>query len=138
MAGRLADMAADVAERPVRLIKTIGDGAMLVSPEPPALVEAALSLVDAADSEGEDFPPMRSGIAYGHALNRRGDWYGRPVNLASRVCDVARPGSVLATREVRDATADGYRWSSAGRKRVKGVREPVPVYRVRREAATSG
>jgi adenylate cyclase len=133
VAGRLADLAGDVAERPVRLIKTIGDGAMLVSPEPPALVEAALSLVEAADAEGESFPPMRSGIAFGQALHRRGDWYGRPVNLASRVCDVARPGSVLATREVRDATTDGIHWSAAGRKRVKGVREPVAVYRARRE-----
>jgi adenylate cyclase len=133
VAGRLADLAADVAERPVRLIKTIGDGAMLVSPEAPQLVDAALSLVEAADEEGESFPQLRSGIAFGHALNRRGDWYGRPVNLASRVCDVARPGSVLATREVRDATSDGFRWSSAGRKRMKGVREPVPVYRARRE-----
>jgi adenylate cyclase len=133
VAGRLADLAGDVAERPVRLIKTIGDGAMLVSPEPPALVEAALSLVEAADAEGESFPPLRSGIALGHALNRRGDWYGRPVNLASRVCDAARPGSVLATQEVRDAVGDAeIRWSSAGRKRVKGVREPVRVYRARR------
>ena len=133
VAGRLADMAADIAERPVRLIKTIGDGAMLVSREPPALVDAAISLVEAVDEEGEEFPPLRSGIALGHALNRRGDWYGRPVNLASRVCDIARPGSVLATREVRDASRDAFRWSSAGRRRVKGVRDPVSVYRARRE-----
>jgi adenylate cyclase len=135
VAGRLADLAGDVAERPVRLIKTIGDGAMLVSPEPPALVDAALSLVEAADAEGEEFPALSAGIALGQALHRRGDWYGRPVNLASRVCDIARPGSVLATGEVRDATGDGFRWSSAGRKRVKGVREPVAVYRVRRDTA---
>jgi adenylate cyclase len=133
VAGRLADLAADVAGRPVRLVKTIGDGAMLVSPEAPALVDAALSLVEAADEEGESFPQLRSGIAYGPALHRRGDWYGRPVNLASRVCDVARPGSVLATREVRDASDDGVRWSAAGSKRVKGVREPVQVYRARRD-----
>ena len=45
---------------------------------------------------------------------RAGDWYGRPVNLASRVTSIARPGSVLTTREVRDAVGDGYRWSPAG------------------------
>ena len=51
-------------------------------------------------------------MAAGAALSRAGDWYGRPVNLASRVTGIARPGSVLATREVRDAATEAYRWSS--------------------------
>ena len=67
------------------------------------MLELALELIDAADAEGEDFPQLRVGVAAGAALSRAGDWYGRPVNLASRVTAIARPGSVLATREVRDA-----------------------------------
>jgi adenylate cyclase len=133
IAGRLTEMASDQAEGPVRLIKSIGDAVMLVSPQPQPLLDAALNLVEQAAEEGERFPALRAGLACGQALRRHGDWYGRPVNLASRVCDVARPGSVLATREVRDATDEGVHWSSAGRKRVKGVREPVEVYRARRE-----
>ena len=54
---------------------------------------------------------MRAGLASGMALNRGGDWYGRPVNLASRVCSRARPGSVLVTEPVADASrGDGYRF----------------------------
>ena len=49
--------------------------------------------VDAADAEGEDFPQLRAGVARGEALARAGDWFGRPVNLASRITDIARPGS---------------------------------------------
>lgn len=133
VAGRLAELAAEVAEGPVRIVKMIGDAAMLVSYELEPLVDAALSLVDAADEQGEDFPQLRAGIAKGQALGRGGDWYGRPVNLASRVGDIARPGSALATEEVKDALGDErYRWSFAGRRKLKGLRESVPLYRVRR------
>lgn len=48
VAGRLAQLAASVTEAPVRLIKTIGDAALFVSPQPGPLVEVALSLVDAS------------------------------------------------------------------------------------------
>jgi class 3 adenylate cyclase len=44
---------------------------------------------------------------------------------------VARPGSVLCTREVRDAAGDGLDWSAAGRHRLKGVSAPTPLYRAR-------
>ena len=53
----------------------------------------------------EELPSLRAGIAFGPALLRAGDYYGNSVNLASRVTGVARPGSVLCTREVRDAAA---------------------------------
>jgi len=101
-------------------------------------VHATLSLVEAADGEGEDFPQLRAGLARGPALSRAGDWYGQPVNLASRITARARPGSVLVTEEVRDATGqDGLAYSYAGDKRLKGVREPVPLFRVRRADSTS-
>ena len=54
-----------MAEPPVRLVKTIGDAAMLVSTEAEAMVEAALRLVEAAEEEGEEFPRLRAGIARG-------------------------------------------------------------------------
>jgi adenylate cyclase len=135
VAGRLASMASEIAEPPVRLVKTIGDAAMFVSPEPEPLLVAALGLVRAADEAGAEFPPLRSGLAHGQALERGGDWYGRPVNLASRVTTMARPGSVLVTNDVRNAVEqDGYRWSNAGRRRIRGVQGPVGLWRVRAAA----
>jgi len=131
IAGRLAEMAADLARPPVRLVKTIGDAAMLVSLEVDPLLDVTLELVAAADAEGEGFPQLRGGVALGPALERGGDWYGRPVNLASRVTGIARRGSVLATAEVRDAAGAGYRWSNAGRHRVRGVKKEIPLHRAR-------
>ncbi len=137
LAVRLEALATDVVEPPVRLVKTIGDAAMLASPKPEPLLGAALSLIEAADGEGEDFPQLRAGAALGQALSRAGDWYGRPVNLASRITGVARPGSLLVERELRESVADGYRWSFAGERKLKGIRGGVPLYRARREAPSA-
>jgi adenylate cyclase len=130
VAGKLAELAAEVAERPVRLVKTIGDAAMFVSQEPGPMVAAALDLVEAVEEQG--LPSVRAGIACGKALQRAGDFYGHPVNVASRVTGVARPGSVLCTREVHEAAPDEFDWSSAGKHRLKGVEGSVPLFRARR------
>jgi adenylate cyclase len=131
LAGRLETLAGDVAVPPVRLVKTIGDAAMLCSIEPEPLLDAALGLLDAADAEGEDFPQLRAGAALGRGVPRAGDWFGRPVNLASRITQIARPGSLLAERELKDTAPDSYRWSFAGERRVRGIREPVRLFRAR-------
>lgn len=119
---------AEAVEPPVRLVKTIGDAAMLVAPEPAPVVEAVVGLVERSQ---EQSPLLRGGIASGDGLSRAGDWYGRPVNLASRLTGFARRGSVVTSREVRDAVADGYDWSAAGSRRFKGVRGTIDVFRVR-------
>jgi len=132
VADRLAELTGDTLRGDVRLVKTIGDAAMLTAPEPGELLDVVLDLVAAADGEGEDFPQLRAGVASGEALSRAGDWYGRPVNLASRLTAIARPGSVLATREVRDAVRDEYQWSATGRRKIKGVDGQLTLYRARR------
>jgi adenylate cyclase len=131
LAVRLEALATEVAAPPVRLIKTIGDAAMLTSLEPEPLLDAALALLDAADAEGEDFPQLRVGMALGAALSRAGDWFGRPVNLASRITSIAHPGSLLAERALRDTARSAYRWSYAGERRLRGIREPVSLFRAR-------
>jgi adenylate cyclase len=138
VAGRLMDIASEEVDSPVRLVKSIGDAVMLVSPEPGPLLETALTLVERArEEEDKRFPALRAGLEAGQALQRGGDWYGRPVNLASRVTEIARPGSVLATEGVREAcSGDGdgaFEWSRAGRRRIKGVDKPVALFRVRRD-----
>jgi adenylate cyclase len=137
VAERLFSITREVVEPPVRLVKTIGDAVMLTAPEPDALVRTALRLVDATDTEAQQsaFPQVRVGLAYGPTVARGGDVFGRAVNLASRVTTIARAGSVLATREVRDQSRDRFAWSSAHARRLKGLPEPVPLYRARPLAA---
>jgi adenylate cyclase len=122
---RLEHVAAGLVEKPVTFVKTIGDAVMLVSPTPDPLLDVALRLVEA------DLPQLRVGIACGAALERAGDWYGSPVNQASRVTSVARPGSVLTTAGVRENAEREWAWSFARERRLKGVGE-VKLFRARR------
>ncbi len=132
LARGLADLAHDLAVPPVRLIKTIGDAVMLASPEPAPLLDALLDLVAAADKE--DLPQLRVGVATGGAVSRAGDWFGSPVNVASRVTSVARPGSVLAAESTRDliGDVDEFSWSFAGARHLKGVKGETRLFRARR------
>ena len=135
VARRLVELAEAAAQPPVTLVKAIGDAVMLVSPEADPMIDAALTLVELAEAEGDDFPELRAGIAAGEALRRAGDWYGAPVNVASRVTGRARRGSVLVTEPVREAARRPWKWSDAGRKRLRGISEEVQVWRVRRPPA---
>jgi adenylate cyclase len=132
--GHFEELATGVVAPPVRLVKTIGDAVMLVSPEAEPLVGQALDLVAAAAAEGDQFPVLRAGIATGPTLPQSGDYYGRSVNLASRVTGIARPGSVLVDTATREAAGDaGLTYSFAGERRLKGIDARTKLFRVRRE-----
>jgi adenylate cyclase len=57
------------------------------------------------------------------------------VNVASRLTGVARPGSVLATESVHDEAEEAFDWSFAGRKKLKGVKDALPLFRAREKQA---
>lgn len=130
--GRLEHVTAELVEKPVTFVKTVGDAVMLVSPQPDPLIDVALRLLE------EDFEQqIRIGIACGPALERAGDWYGSPVNQASRVTTVARPGSVLVTQSVREHAEGDWNWSYARERKLKGVGE-VKLHRARRADQNGG
>jgi adenylate cyclase len=132
LVGRLGELAGEITVAPVRLVKMIGDAVMLVSRDNDALLDAALELVARAEAEGEGLPPLRAGLARGLALARAGDWYGRPVNLASRITAIAYPGSVLVSQDVKEPSSNGHRWSFAGDRRLKGIDGRTRLWRVQR------
>lgn len=133
LANRLAGLAREVVVAPVRFIKTIGDAVMFVSSDTGALLDVVLALLEAAAAD-EALPRLRAGVAYGSAVSRAGDWFGSPVNLASRVTSVARPGAVLVAESGRVEIGDDerFQWSFAGTKRLKNIADDVKVYRARR------
>ena len=138
VAERLGQLTNAVASPPVRFVKSIGDAALLVSPDPRALVACALALVAAANAEGDEFPQLRVGVASGAAVSRAGDWFGRPVNLASRITTVARAGSVVADTATRAAIGDhaDVKWSTVGERKLKGVPGTTRLYLARRAEPT--
>jgi adenylate cyclase len=134
LAGRLAKITRDVVADPVHFVKTIGDAVMLVGPDAASLLRAVLELMEAAAAA--DLPQLRAGVAYGLAVTRAGDWYGSPVNLASRVTGAAPPGAVLVAESARAEIGDlpGLVWSFAGSRHLRGVHGEVRLFRATRTA----
>ncbi|HUF85312.1 MAG TPA: adenylate/guanylate cyclase domain-containing protein [Acidimicrobiia bacterium] len=91
-----------VAEHGARVVKMIGDEVMFVSEDTAAAARIALQLSERSTVD-EVLPEARAGLACGPVVSHEGDYYGPVVNLASRMVELARPGSVLTSEEVHDA-----------------------------------
>jgi adenylate cyclase len=116
-----------------RLVKLLGDGAMLRLGDATAGVEAALDLVEAMSDEGALW--LHAGINAGPVIERDLDVFGHTANLASRIADVAGPGEVLASEAVVEAAADDrFGFERTKDARLQGLQSPVALYRVSRSA----
>jgi class 3 adenylate cyclase len=117
-----------------RLVKLLGDGAMLHLTDPSAGVGAALDLVEMMSGEGA--LSSHAGVHAGSVIERDLDVFGQTVNLASRIADVAQPGEVLASEAVAEATGDSaYGFEQIEDAELKGVPEPVALFRATRISA---
>jgi adenylate cyclase len=108
------------------VVKAMGDAAMLRCGDPAAAIRLALCLVAQVEADPR-LPPVRVGIHSGSAVSHDGDWYGRAVNVASRLCSVAAGGEVLVSEETL-GRAGGQSAISVGERRLhwlKNVTEPV-------------
>jgi adenylate cyclase len=110
-----------------RVIKTLGDEAMIVGADAVALTGWAVGL---GKKLPQGSPPPRIGIHSGGALYRDGDYYGREVNRAARVVARAAGGEVLVTRPVVDTAgrADGLEFERIGEVVLKGFNEPTELF----------
>ena len=108
-----------------RVVKTLGDGVLWVCDNPVAAVGVALDTVEAHELDPE-LPSVRAGVAMGPLLVRLGDVFGQPVNIASRLTDEARPGSVLVDDRVAEAVRADFSVRTLGRRSVRGYRSLTP------------
>jgi len=115
-----------------RVVKTIGDEVMVVGQDIGALVDWAVGFTLLFDER----PEPRIGVHYGTTLYRDGDYFGRDVNLTSRVVARARGGEVLVSDAVTDALRDAphLTFEEIGQVKLKGFAEPRMLCRaVRKE-----
>jgi adenylate cyclase len=129
LAVRLSDLVQESAiSRHGRAVKSLGDGVMLHFREPADAVTAALDLIDATPVAG--LPPARVGITSGPLVFRDGDYFGRAVNMASRITDYARPSEVLLSEAVAELGAPaGTAFEELGVVELKGIPEPIRLFR---------
>ncbi len=139
---RFLDVArAAVARHGGTAIKTEGDSIHAVFPAASSAVLCGLAIVDAAVEVSAEDParPLRVGVGVhaGEAVATDGGYIGTAVNLAARVCSEARPGEVLVTSTVRGITQASIPvgFMARGRRRLKGISEPVEVFAVTRDTS---
>jgi adenylate cyclase len=77
-------------------LKTLGDGVALRCDKAADGIALALRIVEEIESL-PGFPPVRVGVHTGPAVQRQGEWYGRTVNVAARLCSAAAGGEVLVS-----------------------------------------
>jgi adenylate cyclase len=118
-----------------RVIKTIGDEAMIVGSDPASLTDWAVGF----QTMQSERPLPRIAVHYGVAMYRDGDYYGRDVNIASRMAARSAGGEVLVTRPVVDAvSAPHLEFERIGEVRLKGFNESTELFLARqREDADS-
>jgi class 3 adenylate cyclase len=120
-------------------LKTEGDAIHAVFPSATGAVLCGLEIVDAAAELNEREPDRRLdlgvGVHAGDAVETAEGYIGSAVNLAARLCAAARPGEVLVTSTVKNATQSSIPvgFIARGRQRLKGISEPVEVYAVTRD-----
>ncbi len=109
-----------------RVVKYIGDEVMYLAPDLPAAARVATGLIQRV-ADDDVLATARAGIAAGDVLGRDGDWYGTTVNIASRLVDKAKAGTVLLTGAGADQVPDA---TARGRKRLRDLDERVEVWRI--------
>ena len=121
-----------------RVVKELGDGLLLWFDDACAAIETTLRLQELFEQESaESMLPLwvRIGVHWGTPTRRRDDILGHDVNLAARILDVAGPGEVVLSEAALDAIGrnlDGVAFEELGPVLMKGIPEPVPLYRASR------
>jgi adenylate cyclase len=132
LAGRLTELVLGTAtHHGGQAVKFLGDGVMFHFKDPAEGVEAVLEIVERTVPAG--LPPAHVGMHAGPVVLREGDYFGRTVNWAARISGVAGPGEVLTTLDVVDAASTrSVRFDSIGKVDLKGIVDPVELYRAMR------
>src|SRR4051812_16712353 len=126
---RFIESVANTLPEGARLVKTIGDEAMVVGQDVAAVVDWAVGFSRLYANER---PAPRIGVNAGHVIYRDGDYFGREVNLASRVVARARGGEVLVTGQALDDLRESshLRIDNIGQVKLKGFNDPHSLCRV--------
>lgn len=114
-----------------RVVKTLGDGVMATFASAVQALGCAVAIQEGVDGHNRRHPEkrlsVRVGVHVGEPIEAEDDFHGTAVVVASRLCDAASGGQILASRLVQGLVGSrgGFRLRSAGRLRLKGLPEPV-------------
>jgi adenylate cyclase len=114
-----------------KVVKWLGDGVMLHFREPGPAVLATIGMME--DISGSGLPPAHVGLHVGSVVFQGGDYFGRTVNIAARIAEHARPGELLVSQDVVDASVlEDVTFSAIGPVELKGVSTPIRLHAAHR------
>lgn len=129
----------EISSRGGRIVKLMGDGALVEFGSVVDAVESALAIQRALAREGRQIS-LRIGINLGDVIIEGDDIYGDGVNVAARLEQMADPGSILISDDVCrhsrgkvDAT-----FEDLGEQQLKNIEQPVRVWRWQSGTGKSG
>ena len=111
-----------------RPVKWLGDGVMFHFSDASVAIRSGLELIEKTEKAVK--VPARIGIDAGSVVVQDGDYFGRTVNVASRIADYARPHEVLVSEAAREtAGLDGVEFELIGDVPLKGVSNAVRLHK---------
>ena len=128
---RYVDIVKDNLYPGSELVERVGDEVLIVSNDALSIVQTAINLRDTIEKE-QLFPCIHAGIHAGSALEKDGHYFGKALNLASRVAAHARGGEILCTDKIVELANDlsDITYQSLGLIQFKHVTEPVAVFEI--------
>lgn len=112
-----------------QIVKALGDGHMLSYSDVVEAVAAGRRIIARMRAEGP--LGVHASVHTGIAISREGDYFGGAVNLAARLLGAAEADELVATAPVVSRAGEAFSWEPLGTHRIRGVDEPVGVFRLR-------
>jgi len=122
-------------------IKTEGDSFYVVLQSASAALRCGLDILKACiePADGGEAIQLGIGIHAGESVAHEGGFVGSAINIAARICALASAGEILVSGTIRELTRSivPVEFVFVGRRQLKGLDQPVEVFRVVPEGATS-
>jgi class 3 adenylate cyclase len=128
---RYVEIVHEVLHPSARLVERVGDEVLIAADEAASLVQTAINLRDTIELEPL-FPTMHAGIHAGSVLEMDGGYFGKALNLGSRVAAHARGNQILCTEQVVTMAGDmdDVEYRALGPTRFKNITDPVEIFEV--------
>jgi TolB-like protein/cytochrome c-type biogenesis protein CcmH/NrfG len=121
-----------------RVVRAIGDGALIELQSPTEAVKFAVSMQKVFAERNLELPverrvEFRIGINLGEVITEKDDIFGDSVNIAARLQTLAYPGGICISQTVYEhiKTKLAFGYEPMGPQELKNILHPVEVYRVR-------
>jgi len=129
-------MAQAVESHGGKVLRTVGDSTLASFME----CDDALQAASTMQQMHKQTPlAVRAGFHYGPVIPDKGDVYGNVVNIAARVASFAKPEEITATDTCIAQLSDAHRRRAnlLDNIQVRGIADPLGVYRITWEADTA-